>query len=158
MEDATLGVINGDGDGDGYGYGYGNCFDNGSGDGYGYGYGNCFDNGNGFGDGDGIQVINIPKRQAWISFHYIKKSSNDGRYVLRNLKEVAKGEVLSEHKIKMCEYGLHASLSPKDAQKYMPYNSVLTKVKVWGKLICQQDKLVATHRQIVEEVLKGVKL
>ena len=60
------------------------------------------------------------------------------------------GEVLSEPKIKMCERGLHASFTPTDAKIYAPTNSVLTKVLVWGKMIVGKDKLVATHRKIIE--------
>ena len=127
------------GDGDGYGSGYGS----GSGCGYGYGDGD----GSGYGSGE----IKIPKQYAWLAYHYIKKSSN-GNYVLRSQKQVAKGDILEEKRIKMCEYGLHASFSPEDARNYAPHRSVLTKVKIWGRIICQKDKLVATHRQIVEEI------
>ena len=178
MENANL-VINGygsgDGSGDGYGYGYGYGSGDGygygdgdgygygdgdgSGDGYGYGYGDG--NGYGYGDGDGSGdgydygdgdgEFKIKKQYAWLAYHYIKKSSN-GNYILRSQKQVKKGEVLTEKRIKICEYGLHASLSPEEARSYAPYGSVLTKVKIWGRIICQKDKLVATHRQIVDEV------
>ena len=52
--------------------------------------------------------------------------------------------------IEMCRCGLHASLVPKDAKKYSPNNTVLTKVKVWGEIHIGKDKLVATDRQIIE--------
>ena len=150
-------VITGSGYGDGYGYGtgdgsgYGDGYGSGCGSDCGYGCGYGYGSGDGSGYGDGYGEIKIPKQYAWLAYHYIKKSSN-GNYVLRSQKQVAKGDILEEKRIKMCEYGLHASFSPEDARNYAPHRSVLTKVKIWGRIICQKDKLVATHRQIVEEI------
>ena len=59
------------------------------------------------------------------------------------------GEHIHEDKIKMCEYGLHAGLSEDDAKYYAPEGSVLTRVKVWGKIIVEKNKLVATDRMII---------
>ena len=157
----------GDGDGDGYGsgygYGYGPGYGDGDGDGsgsgygsgYGYGDSSGYGHGSGYGDGDGYGSgygeIEIKKKHSWLAYHYIKKSPN-GTYVLRSGKHVARGETITEPRIKMCEHGLHASLLWKDARTYAPYDSVLTKVKVWGRIICHKDKLVATNRQIIEEI------
>ena len=169
MENAALGLKYGYGDGHGYGYGYGDGDGDGDGhgdgDGYGYGYGHGYGYGyghgygHGYGDGDGYghgygdgcKKIKIGAKKAWIAYHYILKSSS-GVYVLRSNQPVKIGEELRERRIRMCEYGLHASLSAADARIYAPNDSVLTKVKVWGTLICQRDKLVATRRQIIEEV------
>ena len=160
-------VINGYGDGygDSSGYGYGDSSGSGYGDGdgyghvYGYGYGDGhgsgYGSGYGYGDssgyGSGYGEIEIKKKHSWLAYHYIKKSPN-GTYVLRSGKHVARGETITEPRIKMCEHGLHASLLWKDARTYAPYDSVLTKVKVWGRIICHKDKLVATNRQIIEEI------
>jgi len=51
----------------------------------------------------------------------------------------------------MCEYGLHASFTPEDARDYAPYKSVLTKVKIWGRVIIGRDKMVATDRMILRK-------
>jgi len=59
------------------------------------------------------------------------------------------GDVLKEPEIVLCKRGLHASLSRIDAAHYRPSGSVLTKVLVWGRIIVDKDKLVATHRKIV---------
>jgi len=163
----------GDGYGDGYGYGGSDMAGDGSGysymcrcehgEGSGCGKGCGFNDGSGSGasnsygdsyaDGCGSGVMSaktliIPKSHAWDVYHYVRVC--DGKYILRNNREVNVGEELYEPSIKMCVCGLHASLSPEDAAKYAPPNSALTKVKVWGKLRVGVDKLVATNRKIVE--------
>ena len=55
-------------------------------------------------------------------------------------------------KIELCRVGLHASLTAQEAGKYKPFDSILTKVRVWGRVIVDRDKLVATDRMIIEEV------
>ena len=146
-------VINGSGYGygDSYGDGYGDGSGSGYGDSAGYGSGYGHSSGSGYGHGSGSGEIEIKKKHSWLAYHYIKKSPN-GTYVLRSGKHVARGETITEPRIKMCEHGLHASLLWKDARTYAPYDSVLTKVKVWGRIICHKDKLVATNRQIIEEI------
>jgi len=86
-------------------------------------------------------------QSAWSAYHYIAK--NGDSMILRNGKTATVGEKLHEDKIKMCQTGLHASLARKDAATYRPSISVLTRVKVWGKIRIQRDKLVATDRQII---------
>jgi hypothetical protein len=63
-----------------------------------------------------------------------------------------KAEPLHEPEIALCEKGLHASFTIEDAKKYAPVNSVLTEVKVWGRIIIDKDKMVATDRMIVREI------
>ena len=139
----------GSGYGDGYGYGYGSGSGSGYGSGYGYGYGYGSGYGDGFGYGYGKQEVVLAKEDAWVAWHYIKKTNNG--YKLRNGQVVKMGEVVEEPEIKMCERGLHASLNAEDAIQYAPAFSVLTKVKVWGRIEVQKDKLVATHRMIEGE-------
>ena len=143
----------------GYGYGYG-CYGYGDGcSGYGYGcsgdgcsgydYG-CSGDGygcSGYGSGCGYMEIILDYQSAWSAYHYIAK--NGDSMILRNGKTATVGEKLHEDKIKMCQTGLHASLARKDAATYRPSISVLTRVKVWGKIRIQRDKLVATDRQII---------
>ena len=144
------------GDGDGYGYGCYGYGDGCSGYGYGcsglgYGYGDgCSGFGygcSGYGDGCGDMEIILDYQSAWSAYHYIAK--NGDSMILRNGKTATVGEKLHEDKIKMCQTGLHASLARKDAATYRPSISVLTRVKVWGKIRIQRDKLVATDRQII---------
>ena len=92
----------------------------------------------------------LPKKSAWKAFHYIYK--NLGIYYLRNGAKVKKSECLHEDNIKMCEYGLHASLCKKDAAEYRPCSAVLTEVLIWGRIIIGRDKLVATDRKIIREL------
>jgi len=157
MEETNMGLNNsgsgygyGSGDGDGYGYGSGSGDNSGYGSGYGYGYGSGDGDGYGYGDGSGsgsgygVTMV-IPESVAWMAYHYIDKS-----LMMRNRQTIKVGEKIHEDKIIMCSCGLHASLCPLDAQQYRPPDSVLTKVKVWGRVIVGRDKLVATDRMIIE--------
>jgi len=166
MEEGYMGLAPGlehdYGDGSGKGYGVGNGDGSGYGSGYGHGYGNGYGLGDGYGDGGGYghgygdgsgdgcgNEIVLPQDAAWTAYHYIVRRK--GKYITRSGKEVGIGEVLCEPDIMMCRQGLHASLSREDAKEYRPERSVLTRVKVWGRMILCRDKLVATHRQIVGE-------
>jgi len=153
------GISSGDGSGESYvasrndGYGAGCVEGYGCGCGVGYGYG--YSNGEGYGYRSGppgstefAKTLIIPEPYAWDAYHCVR--IRDGKYVLRDGRKVRVGEELYEPNIKLCVRGLHASLSPKDAVRYAPPNSVLTKVKVWGKVQVDKDKLVATNRKIVE--------
>ena len=50
--------------------------------------------------------------------------------------------------IKICESGLHASISPFDALQYAP-GPILCRVAVRGEIVQQEDKLVASERMII---------
>ena len=108
----------------------------------------------GVGDGDGYGYgdiqLSVDKGNAWICYHYIKRIG-DG-LLLRNGKTIRVGDALHEEDIAMCSRGLHASLCPADAKAYAPSSSVLTQVAVWGRIIVEKDKLVATDRQVLEIV------
>ena len=140
------GYSSGSGYGDGYCYGYGDGYYDGDGYGSGYGYGY------GSGDGDGYDntlKVHIPKDNAFTAYHYIKKTCKG--YIMRNDQVIKAGEELYEKEIELCVKGLHASLNVKDAKRYAPNNSVLTTVKVWGNMLFDKDKLVATNRMIIKE-------
>ena len=100
--------------------------------------------GDGYGSGYGYK-LNLSKDDAWDAYHYIANG-----LIMRNGQSVKVGEHIHEDEIIMCQSGLHASLDKGDAMRYAPLNAVLTKVKVWGKMIIDKDKLVATDRMIVE--------
>ena len=154
----------GDGDGSGYGegsaYGYDNGFVDGcgGGDGSGCSYGDSFGYGpgcgcgygcsGGDGSGSGYGEVTITVDNPWIAYHYIHKSKEGLQ--LRSERYTQVGEILQESVIEMCKCGLHASFTERDAQQYRPANSVLTRVQVWGRVIVAKDKLVATHRKIIE--------
>ena len=158
MDYKTL-TLDGDGDGDGYGSGYGDGYGSGYGDGdgygdgsgYGYGDGDGDGYGYGYGDGDGDGYghgkLHLDRKYAWEAYHYIREM--DGKYILRSGKPITVGEHLREDNIRMCEIGLHASFTQEDAAKYAPNNSRLTRVKIWGDIIVDKDKLVATDRQLI---------
>jgi len=132
----------GAGDGNGYGYSYGHGGDHGDGygdgysDGYGYGYGHGRGYGDGYGSGDGggygysdgygdgyghgDSEYTVSHDTPVVAYHYI---SRDGRLLREHNGErvmVGVGTVLDidPDKLKMCRYGLHASLTPGDAARY----------------------------------------
>jgi len=51
-------------------------------------------------------------------------------------------------KLKLCSYGLHASIKPLDALTYAP-GSVLTKCELSGKILESGDKLCAEKRKVL---------
>jgi len=138
----------GDGCGNGAGIGYGLYSIDGGGDGSGmlHGYSSAYQ----------IHdcILEAPEfvvaeENAWTAYHYIKKDEV-GELVLRNGKTAKLGERLHEDKIDLCECGLHAGLSIEDAAKYAPKNSVLTRIKIWGRIKIGKDKIVGTDRKIIE--------
>jgi len=144
----------GNGNGSGYGSGSGDGDGNGSGYGSGYGYGNGY--GNGYGDGDGYgdgSILELSEAAAWSAYHYL--ATTGARMQLRSGATVAIGEHLHEDIISLCRCGLHASLSRHDAAKYQPAGSILTQVRVWGRVIVGHDKLVATDRKIIAVLDRG---
>ena len=82
-------------------------------------------------------------------YHFIQKAGD--AYKLRNGFMCKIGEHIHEDEIEMCSKGLHASFSVDDARQYAPPGSILTKVKIWGKVIIGKDKVVATDRMIISE-------
>jgi hypothetical protein len=140
------------GSGSGYGYGsdYGYGYGFGSGSGYGYGYGSG--SGYGYGYGYGCKKTYISPKNAWEVFHFIEKNKKGEYKTSFNNKIVKIGDILYEEKINLCSYGLHASLSLKDAAIHAESGMVATKCLVWGEIIVGQDKLVAQYRKIIEEI------
>jgi hypothetical protein len=129
----------------GYGYDCGNGYGHGCGDGICYGYGYSSGDGHSY---DRCVVFDIPADRPWDAFHFIQQD-RDGFLRLRTGCRVEIGEPLHEDSIRMCEYGLHASLSAKMAANYKGTGAILTRVHVWGRVIVGDDKLVATDRKIV---------
>jgi hypothetical protein len=165
------GYIDGDGygygRGHGYGHGHGHGHGNGSGHGHGYGYGHGdgygygsgYGNGNGSGHGHGsgfvyknrIGLIHLKKHQSWNAYHFC--CVEDGKLRLRDLKIKDIHSVLHhKEKLILCTAGFHASLTIKDARQYAPINSHCFMVKVWGKIILDEDKLVAEYRQVTNKM------
>ena len=64
--------------------------------------------------------------------------------------KVEVGQILHCDKIKLCRFGLHASFTEEDAKTYAPREHLLTRVAVWGRIIVDSDKLVATDREVIE--------
>jgi len=137
----------GDGYGDGYGYGYVSGAGYGDGSGSGYGYGDGYGAGSGYGSDDGYEIL-VGYNNCIEAWHYIKKDGR--RLVMRNGQEVELNEQLYENNIKLCACGFHSSIKESEAKEYAPNGSVLTKVKVWGRVIYGEDKLVSTNREIIE--------
>jgi len=170
----------GSGDGHGYGYSYGHGDDHGDGygdgysDGYGYGYGHgrgygdsdgsscgcgcgCgygYGSGYGHGSGSGSGEYTVSHDTPVVAYHYV---SRDGRLLREHNGErvmVGVGTVLDvdPDKLKMCRYGLHASLTPGDAAKHVggATGHLLCKVGCSGRVIYGDDKLVCSRREVLE--------
>jgi hypothetical protein len=137
----------GEGCGDGYGDGYGNGYGNGSskgngyGDGNGNGYGYGYGYGNGYGYGYGNTILLSP---IW-AYHMISHRRKHARKDITPEYAYNAGE-----KIRLCEYGLHASLDLINALGYKEMGSTATKVQCSGRVIFGSDKLVCEHREVVE--------
>lgn len=97
-------------------------------------------------DQDGVEVF-LDQSSALSAYHYIKRQGD--HFITRTGTPVKVGDILHEPEIKLCKRGLHASFSPHDAEEYAPPGSVLTEVKVWGRVIIGRKKLVCTQRQII---------
>ena len=61
--------------------------------------------------------------------------------------KVGKTLKVDPEKIKLCEFGLHASTRPIDALKYAP-GAIICRVELGGKIIKGDDKVVASERTI----------
>ena len=89
--------------------------------------------------------------KAW---HFVSETLRDGRPIPPD------GEwLVHDGELVMCESGLHASKRLVDALKYAPGNTIC-RVEVDGKIIKDDDKLVATRRKILwrvdgEQVLRA---
>ena len=79
-------------------------------------------------------------RLAW---HFVGDTLRDGRPI------PADGEWLElSGKLELCIRGLHASPSPLNALRYAPGNT-LCRVQLDGKIIVDDDKMVASRRRII---------
>jgi hypothetical protein len=81
-----------------------------------------------------------------IAYHFVGKRLRDGRPVPKD------GELLRfDGEPIMCKQGLHASVDPFDALWYAP-GPILCKVRLGGKIVEGEDKVVATERTILARV------
>jgi len=92
--------------------------------------------------------------KAW---HFIK---DDKTMKYGNGEIIKVGEKYSvEGHIKLCKFGLHGSIDPRDALQYAP-GSIICWCEYGGKIILGDDKLVAQERTVLwmasaEEVIRG---
>jgi hypothetical protein len=153
------GYGNGEGYGYGYGFGFGNGFGNsngfgngygngngngsgsvyGSGSGSGCGYGNGYGYGSGSGNGDGSVIL----LSSITAYHIVSGTNRHAGVLIFPQYNYNAGE-----NIRLCLYGLHASLDLKDARRYA--SGTETKVLCSGRVIFGNDKLVCEHREVVE--------
>ena len=80
--------------------------------------------------------------KAW---HFIGKTLRDGRPI-----PPVGGTLKYNGKLKLCRYGLHASLTPYDALAYAP-GPTLCLVECGGEIIYGEDKLVCAERTILKQ-------
>lgn len=88
------------------------------------------------------------------AYHFIDKTLRDGCPVPKD-----NVWLIHDGQLSMCRSGLHASIRPIDALKYAP-GTTLCRVEIGGKIIQNDDKLVAEKRKIIwridaEEMLKA---
>ena len=81
-----------------------------------------------------------------LAWHFVGNTLRNGSIIPENGKWLK-----VKPPLKMCERGLHASLEPFDALTYSP-GETLCLVEVAGKIIKDTDKLVASHRRIIERM------
>jgi hypothetical protein len=88
----------------------------------------------------------MKKIDAW---HFV---ADDGQLANGWNLSVAPGYIYSEDSpIVICESGLHASRKAFDALRYAP-GAMLCRVKVWGDVSEQADKLVGCHREVLQVI------
>ena len=80
------------------------------------------------------------------AYHFVGETLRDGR-------PIPPDGVWLEHdgELDMCRSGLHASIDPFDALQYAPGN-ILCRVMMGGKIITEDDKLVASRRKIIKRI------
>ena len=77
------------------------------------------------------------------AYHFVGATLRDGSPIPPDGKWLTvKGE------LKMCEWGLHASIHPWDALQYAP-GATLCLVELGGKILRQDDKVCARKRKII---------
>jgi len=82
-----------------------------------------------------------------LAWHFLP---DDGRLQFGRRSKVNVGQTLRRdpNKLKLCVYGLHASVKPLDAIMYAP-GSIICRVKLGGRIIEGTDKCVASRRTVL---------
>ena len=87
--------------------------------------------------------MNEKKILAWHFLPY------DRRMRYHDSMLVEPGYIYTAHgPLKMCRWGMHASVRAIDALGYAP-GSIVCRVRVWGDIERCKDKLVARHREVL---------
>lgn len=82
--------------------------------------------------------------EAW---HFVNESKTF-RYDDKTKVVVGKKYCVNPEKLELCAFGLHASIRPIDAIEYAP-GPIVCRVKLSGKIIHSDDKLVASERTVL---------
>jgi hypothetical protein len=87
------------------------------------------------------------KPRGVLAWHFVQEDGrlryNDGRKVV-----AGKTYTASEGSLKLCLYGMHASVKPCDALKYAP-GPIVCRVRLSGEILHGPDKLVARTRKVI---------
>ena len=137
-----IGYGDGDGYGDGSGYGCGYGYGHGHGDGDGYGHGDG--DGDGYGYGNGVFIIDI--ESPILAYHYFNPHCQHAGCATPTVGDV----FACDPPLKICWYGLHASINEADAKKYAKPGAIKTRVECWGEMIFAEDKLCCQYRRVIE--------
>ena len=85
------------------------------------------------------------KVYAWHFIQPSKLAKYDNRPIERQ-----KTLTCEPDRIKLCEYGLHASIKPLDALSFVDWNdAIICRVKLSGRIIHGDHKLVASERKVL---------
>jgi hypothetical protein len=100
--------------------------------------------GYGYGDGCGEGELCVAHVDAW---HIVPLS---GYRYDSTLDAPHVGQVLEvdPDRLKLCSYGLHASMTVEDAAKFVP-SGYLCRVRLSGRMLWQSDKICAERREIL---------
>ena len=96
-------------------------------------------------------LLHYSRSEAFVAYHFLPPADDvEGEYRPRNMdRTVSAGTVLHASAVSLCEQGLHASLTPRQARNYGYSGDVLTEVLVWGGVRFGATKLVASNRLIL---------
>ena len=83
--------------------------------------------------------------------YYFGTTDKKLRYDGNRLVVVGETHSVDSDKLKLCQYGLHASVRLLDALQYAP-SAILYGVELSGKIIEGEDKVCAEHRMYLWEV------
>ena len=92
----------------------------------------------------------MKKQDKVLAWHFLRP---DKRLGYKDGRKVVKGRKMKcgpDRTIRLCEYGMHASLSPLDALSFVHWaNPIICRVELSGGVLHGEDKIVAPERKVI---------